>query len=85
MATRPAAGELKPEDVVAVSGTGAVTLPFGYANCLWVGLSGSLTITTKNGDIAFAAIAAGMWHPMPNFTAITNITTATGIVIGRTK
>jgi hypothetical protein len=86
MSVRPTSGILKPETTQEFGNTpAAVTLKHGYANCLYVGLSGTIAITTSEGTRTFAGLAAGIWHPMQNFTAISAITTSTGVVAGQTK
>lgn len=85
MSVRPTSGALKPRRTQEFGTTPAsVTMTGGHANCLWVGASGTVAITTHEGTRTFAGIAAGVWHPMPNFTAITTITTATGVIAGQT-
>lgn len=86
MSVRPTSGLLKPETTQEFGTTPAsVSLKGGYANCLWVGVTGTVAITTDQGTRTFAGIAAGIWHPMQNFTAISAITSATGVVAGQTK
>lgn len=85
MSVRPNAGALKPKRVQSFGTTPAVvSMIEGYANCLWVGATGSVVLKTDNGNVTFTGIAAGIWHPMPNFDEIVTITTATGVIAGQT-
>lgn len=53
------------------------------ARCIWVGTSGDVTITTAGADITLKAVTAGMWHPMPDFTAVKATgTTAQDVIVG---
>lgn len=54
----------------------------GPAHALYLGASGDVTITTDGESLAFAGLAAGVWHPMPPFTHVTAAGDATGIVAG---
>lgn len=55
----------------------------GYIpNVIYLGATGSPVLTTEGGDITFANLVAGIWHPMPNFTHMTDAGGATGVVVG---
>ena len=55
----------------------------GSASSLYVGTTGAVTITTSAGDVAFASLAAGVWHPMPPFTRVKSTgTDASDLVAG---
>jgi hypothetical protein len=86
MSVRPTSGLLKPETTQEFGTTpAAVSLKSGYANCIWVGATGTIAITTDQGTRTFTGISPGIWHPMQNFTAISAITSATGVIAGQTK
>jgi hypothetical protein len=49
---------------------------------VYLAVSGDLTFTMEGGEsLALVGMAAGVWHPM-RFTAITAITTASGVCVG---
>lgn len=51
------------------------------ARGVYLGTSGDLTFTMEDGSsVQFVGMAAGIMHPI-RFTAITAITTATGVVV----
>lgn len=51
-------------------------------NVLYVGVTGSPVLTVNGTSVTFANLVAGVWHPMPNFTHMTNAGSATGVIAG---
>jgi hypothetical protein len=83
-------GVTKLRFVQAVAAASASALPAfaetGYEpNCIWIGATGSPTVTVNGSAVQFAGMVAGVWHPMPNFTHITSFGGATGVVVGTTE
>lgn len=59
-----------------------------WANRLWVGVAGTVTIVGVDAaatTLQFPAVIAGRWHVMPPFQRVNDTNTAaTGIVVGVT-
>lgn len=68
-----------PHDTNALGG---VEL-YGFAQYVYVGVSGDLVVTSAGVDITFTGVAAGEWHSMPPFSHVKSTgTTATDVVAG---
>lgn len=82
---RPAKGPLKILYALAVTASATeIDLPGeGYTpNVLYVGVTGSPVLTVNGVSITFNGLVAGVWHPMPNFTHVTDAGGATGMIAG---
>lgn len=64
----------------AVTPSDAADLPLvatrGAACAIYVGVTGSVVVTTGGIDVTFSNVAAGVWHPMPPFTRVKTASTA---------
>jgi len=84
---RDKTGPLKLLGVKAVSASASPIDMDGTAdgaspNAIYLGVTGSPILTVNGTSVTFANLVAGVWHPMPIFTHMTNAGSATGVIVG---
>lgn len=85
---RDSEGPLKVLGVKAISASAspismADTPAAGMSpNAIWLGATGAPVLTVNGTSVTFNGMAAGMWHPMPNYSHMTSAGGATGVIAG---